>query len=146
MSYKVLLIEDNEGDILLTKETFEIRNVVSEVLVARDGEEAITLLENLMRTQPANLPDLVLLDINLPRRNGHEVLQFVKNSIQLRHIPVIILTTSNSDRDVNMAYRNFANSYVLKPISMEDFIQSIQLIEDFWLGTVQLLKGDYSPA
>lgn len=134
----ILLVEDNEGDILLTKEAFEERQIINKISIARDGEDAINFLELIDKSEIKNYPDIILLDINLPKKNGHEVLKFIKNSDKFKHIPVLVLTTSSSEKDVREAYNNHVNSYITKPTTMTDFIDAISKIEDFWIGIVQL--------
>ena len=134
----ILLIEDNEGDILLTKEAFEDLDIANNLSVARDGNEAIDFLESRRSNMPADLPDLILLDINLPKKNGFEVLSFIKNSDYFKHIPVIILTTSSSEEDIRKSYRNYANCYISKPVEVSDFMKAIASLENFWIKIVKL--------
>lgn len=134
----LLLVEDNEGDIVLTKEAFEERNIINEMSVVKDGKEAISFLLREGIYEHAKTPDLVLLDINLPKKSGHEVLEFIKNHDDLKHIPVIMLTTSSSHSDIRKSYRNHANCFITKPIEVSDFIKAISVIEDFWFNTVAL--------
>lgn len=135
----ILLIEDNEGDIILTTEAFEESKVPNKIEVIKDGESAICFFESIPSTE--NLPDIVLLDINLPRKNGHEVLHYLKSSNRFKQIPVIILTTSSSEKDVVKAYQSYANSFITKPIDIDKFYSTIQKIEDFWLDFVRLPNG-----
>ena|SRR5690554_338324 len=137
-SLNILLIEDNEGDILLTKEAFEEAASPHTLSIARDGREGIEFLEKQGRFLQAPTPDLVLLDINLPIKNGHEVLKFIKNSALLKNIPVIMLTTSNSETDVVKSYQNQANCHIIKPIEVEDFLYVMGSIESFWTNIAQL--------
>lgn len=132
----LLLVEDNEGDIVLTKEAFEERNLVHEITVVRDGEEAIDFLKEASITD--KLPNLILLDVNLPRMNGHEVLKFIKSSNELKHIPVIMLTTSSSPSDILKGYQNYVNGYITKPADADEFLAIVSDIEDFWIRTVKL--------
>jgi CheY-like chemotaxis protein len=134
----ILLVEDNEGDILLTTEALSEGKIINEVSIARDGEEAIDFLNQQGAFSNATKPDLILLDVNLPKKNGHEVLDYIKSTNHLKHIPVIILTTSSSQKDILHAYRNYANAYITKPVDVDDFIKIISTIEDFWIGIVQL--------
>lgn len=131
----ILLVEDNEGDILLTIEAFEEWKTVTKISVAKDGQEAINFFNKDTCTE---LPSLVLLDINLPKKNGHEVLQFIKRSEMLKHIPVIMLTTSSSMADINLAYNNYANCYITKPDEVDTFLKVVSAIENFWISTVKL--------
>jgi len=124
----ILLVEDNEGDILLTTETLEEGNISKKISIARDGLEAITLLDS-TSINNQDLPDLVLLDINLPKINGFAVLEHIKKTNTLSHIPVIILTTSGSPADKIMANELKASNYLIKPAEIEDFIIAISKIE-----------------
>ncbi len=124
----ILLVEDNEGDILLTTETLEETNLSKKISIARDGLEAITLLDSYSFNNQ-DLPDLVLLDINLPKINGFAVLEHIKNANTLSHIPVIILTTSSSPADKIMANELKASNYLIKPAEIEDFVIAISKIE-----------------
>jgi len=133
---KILLIEDSEGDILLTVEALSDSKIVDEINVLKDGKEAIDFFEG---SPPADqLPDLVLLDINLPMKSGHEVLTYLKNNIKYRHIAVIMLTTSSSEKDVSRAYDSYVNCYITKPIDSSDFMDAVIKIEDFWISIVTL--------
>lgn len=131
----VLLVEDNEGDILLTLEAFEECSVKIEVSVAKNGKEALDFLFKRGVFINAKKPDIILLDINIPIFNGHEVLQQVKLDPTLKKIPVIILTTSSNQQDLNKAYENHCNSYIKKPLTISDFLSTILKIEEFWLQT-----------
>lgn len=131
----ILLVEDNEGDIFLTTEALEEGKIFNKIEVARDGKEAI---DYLLSKDQNLLPDLILLDINLPRRNGLEVLKFVKGSTGLKHIPVIMLTTSSSEIDINEAYKNYANCYITKPVAVDNFLKVVASIENFWISIVSL--------
>jgi CheY-like chemotaxis protein len=134
----ILLVEDNEGDILLITEALEEAKVLNSLSVVRDGDEAIRYLTKEKDYTDARTPDLILLDINLPKRNGQEVLQFIKNTEKLKQIPVIILTTSSSPMDINASYDNQANCYVSKPVEVCDFLRVINTIESFWINIVHL--------
>lgn len=134
---RILLIEDNEGDILLTTEALEEAKIANEVDVLRDGEMAIKFLEKHADAHGL-LPDLVLLDVNLPKRNGHEVLMFIKSNPKLAHIPVIMLTTSSSPDDVKAAYDEHVNCYIVKPVEADAFLQMTSTIEEFWFSIVKL--------
>lgn len=134
----ILLVEDNEGDILLTIDAFEEGRISNKISVVRDGNEAIDFLTQSGKYTNRELPDLILLDINLPKKNGHEVLSFIKSTDWLRHIPVIILTTSSSESDIEKAYKNFVSCYITKPIEVNDFLNAISKIEDFWFSIVSL--------
>lgn len=134
----ILLVEDNEGDVILTREAFENAKVLTKISVVRDGMAAMDFLRKQGDYFNVSEPDLLLLDLNLPRKNGLEVLQFVKTNTKLMHIPVIVLSTSSSDRDVNKCYQNYANCYITKPMDIENFFSIISRIENFWLSVVNL--------
>jgi CheY-like chemotaxis protein len=134
----ILLVEDNEGDILLTREAFEEAKILTNLSVVRDGREAMDFLTMQGKYPGAEMPDMLLLDVNLPKKNGHEVLQFIKGDDALKHIPVIMLTTSSSPKDVNLAYNNFANCFITKPVDVNEFIGVIATIENFWISIVKL--------
>jgi CheY-like chemotaxis protein len=132
----ILLVEDNEGDILLTVEALEEGRIANVIEVARDGQEAVNKLEADLVNN--NLPDLILLDINLPKMNGHEVLEKLKKNENFNHIPVIILSTSSSEMDIMKSYNNHANCFITKPVEIDDFVKAIESIEDFWFSIVKL--------
>lgn len=134
----ILLVEDNEGDIILTLDAFEESKIKTEISVVRNGQEALDFLFQRGQFADVEKPDLILLDINIPIFNGHEVLKLIKEEDSIRKIPVIMLTTSSSQKDVNLAYENYANSYVKKPLEMEEFLQAILKIEEFWLQLSKL--------
>lgn len=136
----ILLVEDNEGDILLTLEAFEESRIKTKVSVARNGQEALDILKGHGDHAHAVKPDLILLDINIPIYNGIEVLAEIKRNENLKKIPVIMLTTSSSQNDVEVAYKNHCNSYIRKPLEMEEFMQAIKKIEEFWLQLCVLSK------
>ncbi len=129
----ILLVEDNEGDIVLTLDAFEECKVKTEISVVKNGKEALDFLFQRGAFIDAKKPDLILLDINLPIFTGHEVLKQIKADVVLKKIPVIILTTSSNKKDIDEAYSNHCNSYVKKPLDMNEFIKSISKIEEFWL-------------
>ncbi|MBZ9728977.1 response regulator [Salegentibacter sp. JZCK2] len=137
-SIHILLVEDNEGDILLTSEAVEEGKILNKLSVVRDGKEAIDFLDKKGSFAEANTPDLVLLDVNLPKINGHEVLKYIKQHKDLKTIPVIMLTTSSSQEDIDSSYRNYANCYITKPIEVEDFMAAVNQIEEFWVNLVKL--------
>ena len=134
----ILLVEDNEGDVVLTLDAFEESKILTNISVTKNGEEALDFLFKRGKHQNAQRPDLILLDINLPIYNGHEVLQEIKTDPNLKRIPVIMLTTSSSRKDIDQAYEHHANSYITKPMEMEDFLKAIIKIEEFWLQLVRL--------
>ena len=135
---KILLVEDNEGDIVLTREALEECNIIGKIEIARDGAAAVRFFEEILREEHANLPDMVLLDINLPKKNGHEVLKYIKEHDLLRHIPVIMLTTSSSEKDIVESYKHYANCYITKPVDVDNFIDVISQIESYLFNIVQL--------
>ena len=135
-SVHILLIEDNEGDILLTTEALEDSKIINKITVIKDGGAAIDFFESL--TSPDHHPDLVLLDINLPKKSGQEVLQYIKKSERYNQLPVIMLTTSSANRDILLAYKNQANCYITKPVDVLAFMQAIAKIEDFWINIVTI--------
>jgi CheY-like chemotaxis protein len=135
---EVLLVEDDQGDILLTKEAFDLNKVRNRLHVVNDGEQAMAFLrrEGAFATVPR--PDLILLDLNLPRMSGMEVLAEVKDDAVLRTIPVVILTTSEAEEDILHSYRLHANAYVSKPVDFEQFIRVVRQIDDFFVTVVKL--------
>lgn len=135
---EVLLVEDDPGDILLTKEAFEDNKVRNNLQVVSDGEEAIAFLRRQGPYAQAPRPDLVLLDLNLPRKDGREVLQEVKADPDLRSIPIVVLTTSEADEDILRSYRLHANAYVTKPVDFDQFIRVVRQIDDFFVTVVKL--------
>jgi two-component system, chemotaxis family, response regulator Rcp1 len=134
----VLLVEDNPADVRLTQEAFRDGNVNASLSVVKDGVEAMSCLRRLGQYGSAARPDLILLDLNLPRKNGREVLAEIKADDDLKRIPVVVLTTSDSDTDVLNAYNLRANAYVVKPIDMAKFSEALKRIEQFWFSTVEL--------
>ena len=132
----ILLVEDNEGDILLTKEALEDSKIINKISVIKDGKAAISFFESI--TAKDEIPDLVLLDINLPKISVHEVLMYIKNSEKYRGIPVILLTTSSSEKDILKSYDNHVNCYITKPIDANDFMNAMIKIEDFWINIVSI--------
>ena len=134
----ILLVEDNEGDIVLTLEAFNDVKLKNTISVVRDGEEALQYLHQQGPDMSATPPDFILLDINLPKMDGKEVLTYIKNHDKFKSIPVVMLTTSSSEKDVAESYASFANCYITKPVDFEKFIQVIRSIEEFWISIVQL--------
>lgn len=134
----ILLVEDNEGDILLTTEAFEEAKILITLSIVRDGKEAIDFLDKEGKYSNADMPDMLLLDVNLPKKNGHEVLQYIKGNESLKHIPVIMLTTSSSPKDINLSYSNYASCFITKPVDVNEFIKVIATIENFWISIVKL--------
>ena len=134
----ILLVEDNEGDIVLTLEAFEESKILNKFSVVRNGKEALDFLFRRPPFTDAKEPDIILLDINLPLKSGIEVLQEVKNDEQVKHIPVIMLTTSSSERDISLSYKYHANCYITKPVEVSKFLEAVNAIEHFWLQIVSL--------
>lgn len=134
----ILLVEDNEGDIFLTTEAFEDSQILNLMSVARNGKEAIDFLLRQGAFSEAPIPDIVLLDINLPIKSGIEVLQVIKNDENAKQIPVIMLTTSSSKKDVFDSYKNHANCYIAKPVDADNLEHVVSSIERFWLKTASL--------
>ncbi|MCU0399783.1 MAG: response regulator [Algoriphagus sp.] len=137
-SIRILLVEDNLGDIMLTKEALLECKIPTELTVKKDGNEALLYLMGLQKSDPGELPNLILLDINLPKKNGHEVLESVKNHPDLKHIPIIILTTSSSEWDILQAYREHCNSYIVKPVDAREFFKITSILEEFWINTASI--------
>lgn len=136
-SVHILLVEDNEGDIILTLEALSEANIKNQVTVVRDGEEALEFLNHSKATS-TQLPDLILLDINLPKIDGKEVLSYIKKTSVLKRIPVVMLTTSSSPLDIADAYDNHSNCFITKPVDISRFFEIVRSIEEFWLSTVKL--------
>jgi CheY-like chemotaxis protein len=135
-SIHILLVEDNEGDILLTTESLEESKIINKITVIKDGSAAIEYFKELK--EDSNKPDLVLLDINLPKKNGQEVLLYIKQHPLHSSTPVIMLTTSSAERDILLAYQNNANCYITKPVEIGEFINAITKIQDFWINIVSI--------
>ncbi len=135
---EILLVEDNPGDVRLTVEGLKESKVRNNLHVARDGVEAMEFLRRTGRYGGAVRPDLILLDLNLPRMDGREVLAEVKSDAKLKTIPVVVLTTSRAEQDVLRSYELQANCYITKPVDLEQFIAVVKSIEDFWFTIVTL--------
>jgi CheY-like chemotaxis protein len=138
---KVLLVEDDEGDVVLIREAFEDNKVRNELAVVADGVEAMAYLRGEGEFAERKRPDLVLLDLNLPRKDGREVLAEVKSDPQLRFIPVGVLTTSEADEDILRSYDLHANAYVTKPVDFDRFIEVVRQIDEFFVSIVRLPHG-----
>jgi two-component system, chemotaxis family, response regulator Rcp1 len=138
---QILLVEDNPGDVRLTMEALKEAKVLNKLTVVKDGIEALTLLRKQGQHADAVRPDLILLDLNLPRKDGREVLAEIKADDDLKRIPVVILTTSQDEQDVLKTYNLYANCYITKPVDLDQFITVVKSIEDFWLGIVVLPKN-----
>ena len=137
---EILLVEDNPGDVRLTKEALKDARVGNNLHVTMDGVEALAFLRKQGKHASAPRPDLILLDLNLPKKNGREVLEEIKAEDALRHIPVVILTTSQAEQDVVESYRLQANAYVTKPVDLDQFLKVVSSIEQFWLEIVKLSR------
>lgn len=137
---EILLVEDNAGDVRLTREALKDAKVLNNLHVARDGEEATEFLFRKGKHADAPRPDIIILDLNLPRKDGNEVLAEIKADKELKRIPVVILTTSKSEEDVLKSYNLHANCYVTKPLDLDQFIGVVKSIEDFWFTVVKLPK------
>ncbi|WP_242907738.1 response regulator [Actinomadura terrae] len=134
----VLLVEDDPGDELLTREAFEHNKVGNTLHVARDGDEALDFLHRRGAHADAPRPDLILLDLNLPKRDGREILEEVKSHDDLSAIPVVVLTTSAAEEDILRSYALHANAYVTKPVDFDQFINAVRQIDDFFVTVVRL--------
>ncbi|MBX6771275.1 MAG: response regulator [Chloroflexi bacterium] len=139
---EILLIEDNPGDVRLTIEALRDGKVRNHLNVVTDGVEALLYLRRQGRYAAAPRPDLILLDLNLPRKDGREVLAEIKADPHLRSIPVVILTTSQADQDILKSYELNANCYITKPVDLDQFIAVVRSIEDFWFTVVTLPSRD----
>jgi CheY-like chemotaxis protein len=137
-SIEVLMVEDNQDDIDLTQEVLKETKVHINLSNARDGVEALAFLRRGEGYENAPRPDLILLDLNMPRKDGREVLEEIKKDDDLKEIPVVILTTSDLDEDIKRSYALHANCYVTKPVDLDQFIRVVQVIEDFWFTIVKL--------
>lgn len=135
---EILLVEDNPGDVRLTQEALKEGKVYNNLHWVKDGVEALEFLQQKGRFLNMPRPDIILLDLNLPKKDGREVLAVIKNDDHLRHIPVVVLTTSQAEEDVARSYDLHANCYVTKPVDLQKFIQVVQSIDQFWLTVVTL--------
>lgn len=140
-SVEMLLVEDSPDDVLLTREALKEAKISNNLSVVRDGVEAMSYLRKEGRFKDAMRPELILLDLNLPKKDGREVLAEIKNDQYLKSIPVVILTTSEAEEDVVKTYKLHANCYITKPIDLNQFIKVAKSIEDFWFDIVRLPKG-----
>jgi two-component system response regulator len=134
----VLLVEDDPGDELMTREAFEDNKIGNTLHVVRDGEEALDFLYRRGPHADAPRPDLILLDLNLPKYDGRQVLEKIKNEEELAHIPVVVLTTSAAEEDILRSYKLHANAYVTKPVDLDQFIAAVRQIDDFFVQVVRL--------
>ncbi len=138
----ILMIEDNPGDVLLTMEALKEVKIRNTVYVAKDGVEGIEFLRHKGQFTDSPRPDIILLDLNLPRKDGREVLAEIKDDPELRCIPVVILTTSTAEQDVLKTYNLHANCYITKPVDLDQFIAVVQSIENFWFSIVKLAPSE----
>lgn len=136
----ILLIEDNEGDIVLTLEALKEAKISNKVDVVKDGEAAMQFLKKKGPYSESVTPDIILLDINLPKIDGMEVLANIKNDDLLKAIPVVMLTTSDAEKDILDAYNNYANCYITKPVGYKNFMEVVLTIKEFWITIVKLPK------
>jgi chemotaxis family two-component system response regulator Rcp1 len=138
---EILLVEDNPGDARLTREALRDAKVRNNLHVVLDGVEALAFLRRQGKHAAVPTPGLILLDLNLPKKDGREVLEEIKQDDQLRHIPIVILTTSQAEKDIIESYRLRANAFVTKPVDLEQFLKVVQSIEHFWLEIVKLSRS-----
>jgi len=136
----ILLVEDNPGDVLLTQEAFRSSKLINDLHVVVDGEEATKFLRKEDGYVDVPRPDLILLDLNLPKKDGREVLRDIKSDETLKSIPVIVLTSSEAEEDVLISYNLHANCYITKPVTLDSFISVLHKIEEFWLEIVKIPK------
>jgi two-component system, chemotaxis family, response regulator Rcp1 len=136
--FEILLVEDNPGDVLLTQEAFREGRLAHRLSIVEDGEQAIQFLRREGAYSQAPKPDVILLDLNLPKKDGRELLAEIKEDPNLRFIPIVVLTTSEAEQDVWKAYKLHANCYLTKPVDLDDFIRKIRSFEEFWLTVVRL--------
>jgi CheY-like chemotaxis protein len=134
----VLLIEDDPGDELITREAFEHNKIANNLHVAHDGQEGLDYLFQRGAFVDAVRPDLILLDLNLPKYNGVQILEAIKSDAQLCHIPVVVLTTSSAEEDILRSYKLHANAYVTKPVDLDQFMSAVQQIDQFFVQVVRL--------
>ena len=139
---EILLVEDNPGDVRLTREALKEGKVLNNLSVAVDGEEALAFLRRQDNYAEAPRPDLILLDLNLPRKDGRQVLAEIKADEQLKRIPVVILSSSSAEQDILKSYDLHANCYITKPVDFDQFVAVVRSIEDFWLTMVKLPRSD----
>ena len=135
---EILLVEDNPGDIRLTKEAMKEAKIINNLNVVEDGVEALAFLRKKGKFKDVNRPDIILLDLNLPKKNGREVLAEIKQDINLKLIPVVILTVSKAEEDVIRSYKLHANCFITKPVDMDQFIKVVKSLENFWFSIVKL--------
>ncbi|SIR73121.1 response regulator [Natronorubrum thiooxidans] len=139
---QILLVEDNPGDVRLTEEAFKQGRIENDLHVVSDGNEALEFLYQRGEYADAPRPDLILLDLNLPRKDGEDVLEELKDDSELRSIPVIVLTSSRAEEDVVRSYELHANAYLTKPVDPDEFIETVRAFEKFWFSVVRLPPED----
>jgi chemotaxis family two-component system response regulator Rcp1 len=139
---EILLVEDSSGDVRLTIEALKEGKILNNLSLAKDGVEAMAFLRKEGIYADARRPDLILLDLNLPKKNGQEVLAEIKSDESLKSIPVVVLTISKLEEDILKTYENHANCYILKPVDLDQFLGVVKAIEDFWLSIVKLPPND----
>ncbi len=139
---EILLVEDDPGDVRLTQEALKTAKVLNRLSVVNDGVDAMAFLRRQGKHSDAPCPDLVLLDLNLPRKDGRAVLAEIKTDPDLKHIPVVVLTTSQDERDILHAYNAYANCYITKPVDLKQFLAVVEAIDNFWLTIVKLPPND----
>ncbi|THE66343.1 response regulator [Salinadaptatus halalkaliphilus] len=142
LSAQILLVEDNPGDIRLTQEAFEQGRIENDLHVVSDGAAAIDFLRQEGEYEDAPRPDIILLDLNLPRMDGQDVLEALKSDPQMRSIPVIVLTSSQAEEDIVQSYELHANAYLTKPVNPDEFIDTVRAFEKFWFSVVRLPPED----
>jgi len=143
---EILLVEDNIGDIELAKEAFSDANIPGQISIVRDGEEALDFLYQRGEYSSCSRPELVLMDLNMPRKNGLDVLTVIKEDSTLKDIPIIILTSSESEHDINNSYRLHANAYIVKPSDLSDYVHVVEGIKTFWMDIAKLPRHKAVPA
>lgn len=135
---EILMVEDNPADVRLTEEAFKDAKMANHMNVVVDGEEAMSFLRQEGKYEYAPRPDLILLDLNLPKKDGRAVLEEIKEDLELRRIPVVVLTTSEDEKDILNAYDHHVNAYITKPVDLDQFVKIVEAVEDFWLSVVKL--------
>ncbi|MGO9015014.1 MAG: response regulator [Dissulfurispiraceae bacterium] len=139
----ILLVEDNPGDVRLTQEALKEAKVRNDLYVVNDGVEAMAFLRKQGVYKGVPRPDMILLDLNLPKKNGHEVLTEIKSDDDLKRIPVVMLTISKAEEDIIKSYNLYANCFITKPVDLDQFLTVVKSIEDFWLTVVKLPNGSH---
>ncbi|MEX2566904.1 MAG: response regulator [Cyclobacteriaceae bacterium] len=139
--FEILLIEDNEGDVTLIKEAFDYFDYEVHCTIQMDGEKAISYLKGTLTGDKSRSPDMILLDLNIPRKNGFEVLEFIKTHDKLKVIPTIVFTTSSSQKDISACYQRHANCFITKPAEIESYLEVLQRVQQFWIEIVSSPLG-----